>query len=156
MTFWYNTAMALLLAAIAADFVFGLDAVLNGLSTMVVVALTLAVLGLIGAGAFALCWIVVRDVIDDIAFDRRHGIAWRWRLLGYAGLLGILADGVMGAWNAYQAHILFSDAVEKIPFAGLPVLLALASYPAKWIEQSYMRRQKQRVGPFYGSAQSRT
>ena len=67
-----------------------------------------------------------------------------------------LADGVMGAWNAYQAHILFSDAVEKIPFAGLPVLLALASYPAKWIEQSYMRRQKQRVGPFYGSAQSRT
>ena len=37
-----------------------------------------------------------------------------------------------------------------------PVLLALASYPAKWIEQSYMRRQKQRVGPFYGSAQSRT
>ena len=156
-TFWYNTAMALLLAAIAADFVFGLDAVLNGLSTMVVVALTLAVLGLIGAGAFALCWIVVRDVIDDIAFDRRHGIAWRWRLFGYAGLLGIFIDGIVGAWNAYQQHILFSTAVEQIPLAGVPVLLALASYPVKWIEQYYMRKHRLRDGAsFYGSAQSRT
>ena len=92
-------------------------------------------------------WDSVRDVIDDIAFDRRHGIAWRWRLLGYAGLLGILADGVMGAWNAYQQHILFSAAVEQIPFAGLPVLLALASYPAKWIEQTLMQKQKRRDKP---------
>lgn len=156
-SFWYNAAMALLLAAIAADFLLGLDTVLNGISTMVAVGLTLAILGLVGGGAVALCWIVVRDVIDDLAFDRCHFIAWRWRLFGYAGWLGILADGVVGAWNAYQQHILFSAAVEQIPFAGVPVLLALASYPAKWIEQSLMRRMRQRSGaPFYGPAQSRT
>ena len=43
-SFWYNIAMALLVAAIAADLALGLDAVLNGISTMVAVALTLAVL----------------------------------------------------------------------------------------------------------------
>ena len=52
-SFWYNIAMALLVAAIAADLALGLDAVLNGISTMVAVALTLAVLG---HGALALAW----------------------------------------------------------------------------------------------------
>jgi MFS family permease len=133
--------MVLLLAAIVAAIVFGLDAVLNGISTFVTVALTIAVLGLVGSLVLALGWIVIRDAADEMRFSRGNGLAWRWQLLGYAGILGILADGIVGTWNVYQEHIQFSTAVEKIPFAGVPVLLALASYPFKWVEQFLMRKQ---------------
>jgi len=138
-SFRYNFVMVLLLAAIVADLVLGLDVVLNGISTIVVVILTVVILGLIGSGVVALCWIVSRDMIEVTRFERQNDKPWRWRLLGYAGMLGILADGSVGAWNAYNEHILLSAALERIPFAGVPLLLALASYPFKWIEQSFMR-----------------
>jgi hypothetical protein len=135
-------AMGALIAAIAADFVFGVDAVLNAISTMFVIGATLAIIALVIAGVGALGWIIVRDAIGELRFDRHNGITWRWRILGYFGILGILADGLVGIWNAYQQHILFSAAVEQIPFAGLPVLLALASYPVRWIEETWMKKRR--------------
>lgn len=147
--------MGALVAAIVADFVVGIDAVLNAMSTMFVICATLAIIALIIAGVGALGWIIVRDVIGELRFDRHNGVAWRWRLLGYVGILGILADGLVGVWNAYQQHILFSAAVEQIPFAGLPVLLAMAGYPVRWIEEIWMkmRRRKKISGAIRANAQ---
>lgn len=141
MNFRYNATMGLLLAAIVAVLVFGLDPVLNGISTVLAAFLVLTVASLIGLSVAALFWIVIRDAVDEIRTDRRNRVAWRWRCLGYIGIIGIMVDGVVGAWNAYQQHILFSTAVEQVPFAGVPVLLALASYPFKWIEDFAMSRR---------------
>jgi hypothetical protein len=52
----------------------------------------------------------------------------------WIGILGMLLDGVVGAWSAYQEHTLFSTAVTQIPFAGVPVFIALGSYPLKWMK----------------------
>lgn len=143
---WYNWAIVLLIAATLADVVFGLDAVLNAVSTIFAVGLGLLVVGGVGAAVTALGWIVIRDAVDEIKTDRKNGIPWRWRCVGWVGIAGILADGVVGAWNAYQEHILFSTAVEQIPFAGVPVLLVLASLPFRWIEEFLMRRRRRRTG----------
>ena len=59
--------------------------------------------------------------------------------VGWIGIAGILADGMIGAWNVYQQHILFGAAVEKIPFAGAPILVALASILVRLVEQIAMR-----------------
>lgn len=138
---WHNILLIVLLAGIAAAFAFGLDVTLNAVSMIVTVSIAVAVLGLIVLGVCALAWITIGDAIEETRFDRRSNIAWRWRFIAYAGVIGILVDGVVGAWHAYQYHIVFSAAVESIPFAGVPVLVTLASYPIKWIEQFLMRRQ---------------
>lgn len=139
---WYNVTIVLLFAATFAALLFGLDAVLNAISTVFVTAAGLLVAIGIVLIVGALFWIVIRDAVDEIYVDRRNGMPWRWRCLGYLGIVGILADGVVGTWNAYQQHILFSAAVERIPFAGVPVLLALASYPFKWVEEFLMRKHR--------------
>ena len=141
MNFRYNATMGLLLAAVLAVLFFGLDPVLNGISTVFAAFLVLTVASLVGLSVAALFWIVIRDAVDEIRTDRHNRVPWRWRCLGYIGIIGILVDGVVGAWNAYQQHILFSTAVEQIPFAGVPVLLALASYPFRWIENFAMGRR---------------
>jgi hypothetical protein len=139
---WYNAAMALLVAAIVADLIEGLHAVLNAVSVIVAIVAALAVLTMVGAGVVLCCWIVVRDAVLDLRFDRRNGNPWRWRLVGYAGIIGLLVDGAIGAWMAFHEHILFSAAVAHIRFAGVPVALALASYPLRWLEQTILRLRR--------------
>jgi hypothetical protein len=140
---WHNVLLAVLLAAIAADIAFGLDPLLNAVSTILLVVSALAVAGVFALAAAVLCWITVRDLIGDIRTDRQMRTAWRWKLVALAGISGILVDGAIGAWNVYQKHILFSASVEAIPFAGAPVFLLLASYPFRWIEQ-YLEGRKER------------
>lgn len=140
---WHNILLALLLAAIAMDAIFGLDAVLNAISIIVVAGVVLAVVVPLILSLFAIAWLSVRDEIEEIKLERANNLAWRWRILAYAGVIGILADGLVGAWNVYQHQILFSSAVEAIPFSGVPVFLALASFPVRWIESWILhRRQK--------------
>lgn len=137
---WHTLFLVLLLTAIAADVMFGLDVVLNALSIVVAATLGVAVLSVVGLGIGALAWITIRDAVEGTRSDRRDRLAWRWRLVAYVGIVGILVDGAVGAWNVYQQHVLFSTAVEDIPFAGVPVWLLLASYPIKWLEQAVVRR----------------
>jgi hypothetical protein len=139
---WHNLALVALLAAIAGDIVFGFDAVLNLISTAAIVVSMLVIAAVFSLAAIILFWFTVRDLVEDIRSDKRSAIAWRWKILALAGGLGILADGVVGAWNAYQKHMLFSTAVQHIPFSGIPVFLLLASYPFKWIEQYFERRNQ--------------
>jgi hypothetical protein len=144
---WHNIMLVLLIAAIATDLVFGLDAVLNAVSIFVVASLALAVLAPLTFSLAAIVWLSIRDEIEEIKLERANHLAWRWRILAYAGALGILADGLVGAWNVYQRHILFSTAVEAIPFSGVPVFLALASFPVRWIESWILRRRKSPASP---------
>ena len=144
---WHNILLAFLLAAIAADIVFGLDALLNLISTLAIVGSVLLLALLFAIAITAILWITIRNLVDDIKNDTRSAVAWRWRILALAGGVGLLIDGTVGAWNAYQKHILFSTAVENIPFSGIPVFLLLASYPFKWVEQhlEFKRRKKPMV-----------
>jgi len=137
----FNWAMIVLVAAIVADVVLGLDTVLNAISITFAVGTALLAAVILGAVAVVVAWIVIRDAIDEIHDDRAAGRPWRWRWVGWIGIAGILVDGVIGTWNAYQEHILFSTAVERIPFAGVPVVVALASYPFKGIERFLMARR---------------
>ena len=143
---WHSIALAALILAIAGDILFGLDALLNLISTVATVASMLIVAAAFTLAAAILLWISVGDLIEEIRADTRSAAAWRWKFLALIGGLGILADGAVGAWNAYQKHILFSTAVEDIPFSGIPVYLLLASYPFKWIEQYFENRRKKPSG----------
>jgi len=136
---WHNIVLAILLLALAADIVFGLDPLLNAISTIFLVGSMLLVAAVLFLAFAVLFWISVRDLIEDIRTDKQTNIAWRWKFLALAGLFGIFVDGAVGAWNAYQKHIQFSESVEAIPFSGLPVFLLLASYPFKWAEQYFER-----------------
>lgn len=143
---WHNIVLAALILAVAGDLLFGLDAVLNLISTVAAVASMLVVAAAFAVALVILLWISVRDLIEEIRADTRSASAWRWKFVALAGGLGILADGAVGAWNAYQKHILFSTAVENIPFSGIPIYLLLASYPLKWLEQYFESRGKNRSG----------
>jgi len=143
---WHNIALVALILAVAGDLLFGLDALLNLISTVAAVASMLVVAAAFALALVILLWITVRDLIEEIRADTRSANAWRWKFVALAGGLGILADGAVGAWNAYQKHILFSTAVENIPFSGLPVYLLLASYPIKWLEQYFESRGRKRSG----------
>jgi hypothetical protein len=134
--------MTVLLAAILATLVFGLDAVLNGISIALAVVVVLVFVIPVLAGLGFLFWVLARDAVVDIKSDRQHGRAWRWRCVAYIGFLGIAIDGLVGAWNAYQQHVLYSMAVEQIPFVGVPVFVALASFPLKWIETALIKLRK--------------
>lgn len=138
--YWHNILLAALLTGIAADFIFGIDTVLNMLSVAIAVVVAMALLSLLVLAGIALAWITVRDALEGLRSDRRDRLAWRWRLVAYAGMLGIVVDGAVGAWNVYAQHVLFSVAVREIPFSGVPVWLLLASYPLKWLEQAAMRQ----------------
>jgi hypothetical protein len=143
--YWHNILLVVLIAAIATDIVFGLDPLLNAISTALLVGSMLVGAGVFALAAGTLCWITVRDLINDMRTDRKDRIAWRWKLLALAGVLGILADGFIGVWNAYQKHVQFSASVEVIPFSGVPVFLLGASFPFKWVEQ-YLERRKEKSG----------
>lgn len=134
----YNVAMVSLLAAIAADIGLGHEFVLNGIATIAVTFLMITVFGLGALLLLLFVWITVRDAIDEIQTERQSGLAWRWQIVGYLGFVGILAEGAVGMWYASQNQVLFSDAIENIPYAGVPVLVALASYPAKWLERAWL------------------
>ena len=140
---WTIAIVALL---VLADFVFGLDFVLNTISTIFVIALSIVVA--LGAAAVAalIFWLLIRDAVDEIRSDRAEGRAWRWRCIGWIGIAGMLVDGAIGAWNVYQHHVLFSTAVEEIPFAGVPVLLTLASIPLRFAEEILMKMGKKSKG----------
>lgn len=138
--YWHNIILAVLLAGIAADLIFGLDTVLNVLSVAIAVIVGVALLSLLVLAGGALVWITIRDALEGLYSDRCDHIAWRWRLAAYAGMLGVVVDGAIGAWNVYAQHVLFSIAVREIPFSGVPVWLLLASYPLKWLEQAVMRK----------------
>jgi len=142
---WYNWSMVLLIAAILADVVFGLDAVLDTVSMVFAVGLGMAVAALLITASILLGWIVVRDAMDEIAAERRAGLPWRWRYLGWIGITGILIDGLAGAWNAYQEHVLFRTAVEDLPFVGVPVMIALASYPLRGVEALLMKWRRDKT-----------
>ena len=143
---WHNILLVFLLAAIAMDAIFGLDAVLNAISVLVVAGVVLAIILPLILSLFAIAWLSIRDEIEEIKLERANNLAWRWRILAYAGVIGILADGLVGAWNVYQHRVLFSAAVEAIPFSGVPVFLALASFPVRWIESWILhRREKTRL-----------
>lgn len=132
---WHNVFLILLALGLVADLLVGLDEVLNAVSVGIVVGLSLVLVGLFAIGVGGLVWITVRDALEATSSDRREGRAWRWRIPAYLGILGILIDGVAGTWHAFEQHILFSTAIEKMPLAGLPIWLLLLSYPVKWIEQ---------------------
>ncbi len=151
---WHNIMLVLLIAAIAMDLVFGLDAVLNAVSIILVAGLALAVIVPLVFSLVAIAWLSLRDEIEEIKLERANHLAWRWRILAYAGALGILADGLVGARNVYQGHILFSTAVEAIPFSGVPVFLALASFPVRWIENWILRRRESPASPIRTDAAS--
>ena len=138
--FWYAIPLALLLVIVVVGAALSLDVVLSGISTAVVVSLLVMAAGVVGFIAAALGWITIRDAMGELRSD--GGVAWRWRLFGFVGVLGILADGFVGVWNAYQKHIMFSVAVERIPFAGLPVLILLATFPFRWIEQYLISKRR--------------
>lgn len=142
---WYNWVFATVVVATAADFVFGLDVVLHVMSVAFVVSFGAALAAIALAAAALLIGIVARDAADEIRSDRASGRPWRWRIAGWTGVTGILVDGAAGAWSAYQQHILFSTAVEQIPFAGIPVLIALGSYPLRWIEEFLMTLRRSSV-----------
>ncbi len=142
---WHNILLAVLLAAIAADIAFGLDAVLNLISTAAMVVFILFAALLFAAAAIIVLWISTRNLLEDIRSDSRSAVAWRWKILALVGGAGLLIDGAVGAWNAFQQHILFSVAVEEIPFSGVPVFLLLASYPVKWIEQYLEARNRKPI-----------
>ena len=139
---WHSILLIVLLVAIAADIVYGLDAVLSLISTLAMVGSMLLVAIIFAAAAIAVFWISTRNLIQDIRDDSRSSVAWRWRILALAGGVGLLIDGAVGAWNAHERHILFSAAVQTIPFSGIPVFLLLASYPFRWIEQYFESRNK--------------
>ncbi len=151
---WHNIMLVLLVAAVATDLVFGLDAVLNAVSVIVVAGVALAVLVPLVFSLAAIAWLSIRDELEEIRLERANHLAWRWRILAYAGALGILADGLVGAWNVYQQRILFSAAVETIPFSGVPVFLALASFPVRWIESWILRRRERPASPMPTDAAS--
>jgi len=134
------TLMIVLVAVLVlAGFVFGFDVALNTVSAGIVFGLGIVIaLGLVALIA-AMGWIVVRDAVTEIQTAREKGRPWRWQCVGWIGIAGILVDGMIGAWNVYQQHILFSTAVEKIPFAGAPILVALASILVRLVEQIAMR-----------------
>lgn len=138
--YWHNMLLVSLLTGIAADLAFGLDVVLNALSIAIAVLVGMAMLGLLILAAGALAWLTIRDALEGLRSDRYDHLAWRWRLVAYAGVLGILVDGAIGAWNVYTQHVLFSIGIREIPFSGVPVWLLLASYPLKWLEQAAMRK----------------
>lgn len=140
---WYDWMIAALLLAAAADVIFGLDAVLNAVSLGLAATFALAIILVAALTVLAFGWIVIRDELQEIQGDRQNGRPWRSRCVGWLGISGMLVDGTVGAWNAYQQHILFSTAVEQIPFVGLPVFLALGSYPARWVEYFILRRHRQ-------------
>ena len=144
---WHSILLILLLAAIAADIVYGLDAVLGLISTLATVGSMLLIAIILAAAAIAILWISIRNLIADIADDSRSAVAWRWRILALAGGVGLLIDGTVGAWNAYQEHMLFSTAVQAIPFSGIPIFLLLASYPFRWIEQYFESRKNKARSP---------
>lgn len=133
---WHNIFLVILLAGFVADFLVGLETVLNAISIVVVVSIGVALVSIIVVGLGALAWITVRDAVEVTSSDRQDGRAWRWRIPAYLGLVGILIDGLAGTWHVFQQHILFSTAIEKMPLAGVPVWLLLLSYPLKWIEQA--------------------
>lgn len=143
---WHNIVLAALILAIASDMLFGLDALLNLISTVAAVASMLVVAAAFSAALVIVLWITIRDLIEETRTSAGSASAWRWKFVALAGGLGILADGAIGAWNAYQKHILFSTAVENIPFSGIPVYLLLASYPFKWLEQYFESRRIKRPG----------
>ncbi len=134
--YWHNVFLGLLLGGLVADFVVGLDAVLNAISLGVVVSIGLALFSVMMAGLGVLVWITVRDAIEAVSSDRHDGRPWLWRIPAYMGVAGIIIDGIAGAWHMYAQHILFSTAVERLPLSGIPVWLLLASYPVRWIEQA--------------------
>lgn len=136
---WFIGATVFLFLATV---VFGLDFVLNAISTSFVIGVGVVLAVGVLASLTALAGLVVRDAIEEIRSDREEGRPWLWRCIGWAGILGILVDGAIGAWNVYQQHIVFGKAVEAIPLAGVPVLLALASYPFKWVEALLMKRRE--------------
>ena len=140
----FGLIIALVAALVLASLVFGLDTVLNTISTAFVLGLGTT----IAFGALALAAIViiftVRDALDETRTDRKEGKPWLWRFAGWIGIAGILVDGGIGAWNVYQQHVLFSTAIKEIPFAGVPVLLVLAAYPLKLVEQLLIKRFTQR------------
>lgn len=139
---WFAAIVVGLVLAVLASFVFGIDAVLNMISTIFAVGVVAILVAVMAAFLAAIGWVVVRDAIDEIKSDRQEGRPWLWRCVGLAGIAGIILDGIVGAWNVYQKHILFSTAVEEIPFAGVPVLMALGAYPFKWIEALVLRWHK--------------
>ena len=136
---WFIGATFLLFLAAV---VFGLDFVLNAISTSFVIGVGFVLAVGVLAGVGALVWLVIRDAVEEIRFDREEGRPWLWRCIGWAGILGIFVDGAIGAWNVYQQHIVFGEAVEANPLAGVPVLLALAAYPLKWLEALVMKRRE--------------
>ncbi len=136
---WHNILLMIIVAAVVADVAFGLDPVLNAISIMFVVGSVLAIFVACALVVAIFFWITVGDLLEDIGSDRRAKMAWRWKFFALAGILGILVDGAIGAWNAYQEHILFSASVAQIPFSGVPVYLLMASYPTKWAEQYFMK-----------------
>ncbi|MDE2464138.1 MAG: hypothetical protein KGO02_10540 [Alphaproteobacteria bacterium] len=139
--YWHSIFLALLLLGIAADIIFGLDSVLNVISTVLVISVAVIILSTSALALGALAWITMRDAIEGLRSDRRERRAWLWRVAAYIGIFGIIVDGVVGTWNVFQQHVLFSTAVEEIPLAGVPVWLLLASYPIKWLEQAALRQR---------------
>lgn len=141
---WFNVAMALLAVAVAADLVFGIAAVLEAVSILAAIVALVVAAGAVIVALVVLGWIVVSDAAGEIDRDRRNGRPWRWRYAGWIGIGGMVADGAIGSFNAWQEQIAFSAAVEEIPFAGMPVILALSSYPLRWIEGAIMARRRPR------------
>ncbi len=141
---WFAAVVAGSLLAVLASFVFGIDTVLNTVSTVLAVALAVLLAAVTAAFLAAVGWVVVRDAVDEIVSDRREGRPWLWRCIALAGIAGMILDGLVGAWNVYQRHILFSIAVEEIPFAGIPLLMTIGSYPFKWIEGPLLRWRRSR------------
>jgi hypothetical protein len=134
--YWHNIFLVLLLAGLVADFIVGLDAVLNAISLLIVVVIGLTIFSVVMAGLGTVAWITIRDAIEAMSSDRQDGRPWMWRIPAYVGIAGIIIDGAAGAWHVYAQHILFSTAVERLPLSGIPVWLLLASYPLRWIEQA--------------------
>ena len=136
-----NVLVAVLIVVGVADVVLGLDTeILTIASTAITIlaVVAFAAVGLVAVGILGT--IFLRDAIDEIREDRAQGRPWVWRGLFWIGVLGLLVDGTIGAWNAYREHILFSEGVREIPFAGLPLLILAASVPLRGIEHLLLRR----------------
>lgn len=131
---WHNALLVALAALIGIDLLIGLDPLLNVISSVFVFVLISLTLLIVGGGLAFLGWLTVKEQMEDTLYERTANRAWLYKLCVLVGFVGIMLDGAVGLWNAFNYGIRFSTAVEKVPFSGIPIYILIASLPIRWIE----------------------
>jgi hypothetical protein len=137
----HSRIIILLLSGILAVLLFGRDAVLGSLNTILPVALAIGLVGLVAWALYALFAFLGRQAKKfgvEAKEERSQGRPWLHNFLTVPGMLGNFVVMGLAGWFWWAGDLRFREALQLVPLWWVPVMVLLLGIPALWLETMWL------------------